>query len=149
MIPPFDAVSGQLPPGEHPATWVELCERFGGTAQRDALLQELGEVLRLLARAGCRRVDVDGSFVTRKAAPDDVDACWDTAGVDLDRLDERLWRSRSAQASNVPAGPWRCDLYIADAPADGLGLSMREFFQFDRNGLPKGIVVIDPQECLL
>jgi hypothetical protein len=31
MIPAFSANTGNLPPGEHPATWEEIVERFGHT----------------------------------------------------------------------------------------------------------------------
>ena len=35
-----------------------------------------------LSSAGCRLVYLDGSFVTRKERPGDIDACWDVQYVD-------------------------------------------------------------------
>ena len=40
--------------------------------------------------AGCRRVWLNGSFVTARDEPGDFDACWDTDEVDLDALDPVL-----------------------------------------------------------
>ena len=29
MLPPFDPITGRLPPGEHEAAWDEVVDRFG------------------------------------------------------------------------------------------------------------------------
>jgi hypothetical protein len=89
VIPDFDVTTGNLPSGEHLATWQELVDRFGHTAWRRRLLAGLFEALRLLKAAGCGRAYIDGSFVTAKEEPGDFDACWDADGVDFDRVDER------------------------------------------------------------
>jgi hypothetical protein len=48
--------------------------------------------------AGCRRVYIDGSFVTAKNGPNDFDACWEADGVNPDLLDPTLltWRDHRA-----------------------------------------------------
>lgn len=99
------------------------------------------DALRLLKAAGCLRVYVDGSFVTAKDEPGDFDACWDTEGVDFDLVYERLLifdRGRKTQKSAFLG-----ELFIADARADPQGTLFREFFQTDREGRRKGIVLID------
>jgi len=48
------------------------------------LIVTLRLVLGALTKAGCRRVYLDGSFVTSKPEPGDYDACWDIAGVDVE-----------------------------------------------------------------
>jgi hypothetical protein len=40
-----------------------------------------------LAVAGCRRVLIGGSFVTKKEHPNDFDGCYESFGLDLDILD--------------------------------------------------------------
>jgi hypothetical protein len=90
MLPAFDPDSGRLPAGEHVASWDEVVERFGWTERRRRMLDGLAEAIELLVTAGCRRVWVNGSFVTAKDEPGDFDACWDTDGVDLDALDPVL-----------------------------------------------------------
>jgi hypothetical protein len=41
---------------------------------------------------------------------------------------------------------YRGELFLADAQADPMGTLFRAFFQSDRNGNPKGIVVIELEE---
>ena len=75
MIPPPNAI-GELPPGVHAATLAEVETVFATTPRRRLLFEGLRQALENLARAGVRRVFIDGSFVTTKANPNDVDGCW-------------------------------------------------------------------------
>jgi hypothetical protein len=87
VLPAFDSASGFLSPGEHSASWDEVVDRFGWTPWRRRLLDGLAESLDLLVSAGCRRVWLNGSFVTAKEDPGDFDAVWDPEDVDDDLLD--------------------------------------------------------------
>ena len=141
MIPNFDAVTGNLPPGEHVATWPDLVERFGQTEWRRKLLAGLLEALRLLREAGCHRVYVDCSFVTAKEVPGDFDGCWEADGVDFDRIDARLLTFDKGRATQKAA--FLGELFVADWEADPHGTLFKAFFQLDREGRAKGIIVID------
>jgi hypothetical protein len=141
VIPDFDPVTGNLPIGEHVATWQDMLDRFGHTPWRQHLLAGLLEALRLLNAAGCLRAYVDGSFVTAKDEPGDFDACWEAEGVDFDLVDERLLTFDRGRATQKAA--FLGELFISDARADPQGTLFRDFFQTDREGRRKGIVVID------
>lgn len=141
MIPAFEAATGNLPVGEHRATWQELVERYGYTQWRQQLLAGLLDALLLLREAGCGRVWINGSFVTTKEQPGDFDGCWDSAGVDWDRLDERLLTFDAGRATQKAA--FLGELFVADFEADPQGTLFKDFFQVDREGRRKGIVVID------
>jgi len=52
-IPPFDPVTGLLPPGEHVASWDEVRERFGWNLLRRRLLDGLQQGLVALGASGC------------------------------------------------------------------------------------------------
>lgn len=140
MIPDFDT-TGNLPPGEHWVMWQELLERYGYTPWRRRLLDGLLDALRLLRAAACRRAYIDGSFITAKEEPGDFDACWDAQGVDFDLVDERLLTFDGGRATQKAA--FLGELFIADSEADPQGTLFRDFFQTDRDGHRKGIVVID------
>ena len=73
MIPEFDS-KGLLPKGVHRANWQETVNRFGSNRHRRELLRGLKEALDLPRDAGCRRVYLDGSFVTDREFPNDIDA---------------------------------------------------------------------------
>jgi Family of unknown function (DUF6932) len=141
VIPPFQS-DGNLPPGVHAAIWEEIADRFGSTPQRQRLLAGLKTALDALRAAGCRRIYLDGSFVTAKRTPGDFDACWDVTGVDPALLDPVLLifdQGRAAQKAKYGG-----ELFPAQLPNGITGLTFLEFFQIDKQtGRPKGIVVID------
>jgi hypothetical protein len=66
---------GYLPAGCHSATEEEVASRFGrGSARRRALMRRVREWLLLARAVGARRFVLDGSFVTEKQEPGDLDA---------------------------------------------------------------------------
>lgn len=74
MIPAFRP-DGYLPEGVHPASEADVTFRFGSTGQRRRRLALRVRRWVELARAvGATRLLIDGSFVTGKPRPDDVDA---------------------------------------------------------------------------
>ena len=142
-IPAYDA-RGNLPPGNYEATWADVAGHFGSGPAGEALLAGLRRALDVLA-AGCRRVWLDGSFVTDVEAregrpPGDVDVCWDLSGVDVARLAslapelhpllrEPAARRRRFGGDYVPV-------------AEPVVLGQLKAFQFDRDGERKGIVLL-------
>lgn len=116
-------------------------DRYGYTRWRRRLLKGLLNALQLLRAAGCRRAWLDGSFVTAKKEPDDFDVCWDAQGVNFDVVDERLLTFDKGRATQKAA--FLGELFIADAGADPQGTLFRDFFQTDRDGHRKGIIVIN------
>ena len=140
VIPPFNR-RGNLPPGIHAATRVELAARFGGTIHRTKLLDGLRRAMVSLRDAGCKRIYVDGSFVTAKKVPDDHDGCWELEGVDPEKLNPILLNFDNKRAAQKKE--FFGELYIADSRAEPSGTCFVEFFQRDRDGNTKGIVAID------
>jgi hypothetical protein len=141
MIPEFTAY-GLLPEGVHPATLEELSERFGGNERRRQLLRGLNEALRLLRAAGCRRVYINGSFVTAKERPNDIDVCWDINGVDADALDPVFFDFDDGRAAQKAR--FGVEFFPAQVPEGLTGRTFLEFFQTDKQtGEPKGIIVLE------
>ncbi|MEX0794057.1 MAG: hypothetical protein WD045_13050 [Pirellulaceae bacterium] len=74
MIPEFRN-DGFLPEGLHIASEAEATFRFGSsTPQRRRLILRLRRWIELAQMVGAQRLLVDGSFVTDKANPNDIDA---------------------------------------------------------------------------
>ncbi len=95
--------------------------------------------MELLAAVGCPRMRLDGSFVTTKEEPADFDACWDTSGVDLDLLDPIFFDLSSGRAQQKArfGGEFFPNVVEVDS-----GLEFADFFQNERDGGRKGIVVL-------
>lgn len=73
-IPPFRA-DGYLPEGLYLASEAEVTFRFGAsTPHRRRLALRLRRWVELARQVGCRRLLVDGSYVTARPEPHDVDA---------------------------------------------------------------------------
>lgn len=140
-------ITGCLSPGIHePADWSEFESRFGYNLHRRKLLAGLKTALYLLAEADCKVVYVNGSFVTTKEFPGDIDACWETDGIDWDRLAPIFTDFADHRAAQKAR--FGCEFFPADWRADHTGRTFLEFFQQDRDGTPKGIVRLDLERLL-
>jgi hypothetical protein len=140
MIPEFDE-RGNLPPGIHHATWNEIVTRYATSVRRRELLDGLLDALRSLKSAGCATAYLDGSFVTSKNHPGDFDACWESGGADLDRLDAELRDFSDRRAAQEAR--YGGELFPAEWPAQADGTTYLDYFQRDHKGRAKGVVAID------
>lgn len=68
---------GLLPPGTHETNLAEVREKMGWSRGRRRLIDGLQKALELMADCGVHRVYLDGSFVTDKNRPQDIDGCYD------------------------------------------------------------------------
>jgi hypothetical protein len=144
MIPAPNAI-GELLPGMHLATLAEVEAVFVTTPRRRRLFEGLRLAIQNLRAAGVRRVFIDGSFVTTKADPNDIDGCWEwTAEVHLDLLDPVLLDF--AQARQAMRDKYGVDFFLATWVEAGSGLTFLDFFQRNREDAPKGIVQLDLED---
>jgi hypothetical protein len=125
-------------------TWHELVSRFGYTEHRHKQLEGLRSALETLLETGCKRVYIDGSFVTAKVEPGDFDGCWEVNGVDPDKLDPVLLEFSNQRAAQK--AKYCGEFFLADASADPAGTRFIEFFQHDKDGNAKGIIALDLRE---
>ena len=145
-IPPFDPATGLLPAGEHVAGWDEVQDWFGWNVWRRQLLDGLAEGLAILAAAHCSRVWLNGSFVTTKEVPGDFDCVWSPIGVDRARITALapeildLSNHRAAQKLRFRGE------FFPNIVESASTKRFADFFQLDRDGTTKGIVVIDPTQ---
>lgn len=141
MVPEFQQ-DGNLPPGIHLASLEEIESRFAWNDHRQRLLSGLRRAIVALRAAGCRRLYLDGSFVTSKACPSDYDCCWEMLGVDhtaLDRVFLDFRDGRLAQKTKF-LGEFFPEHHTERATNCGF----LSFFQIDKeSGEAKGIVALD------
>ncbi len=133
MIPEFDEF-GYLPPGLHQATLPEIAERFGrGPELRRVQMESLRWLIDLSRRVGIARIVINGSFVTDKWEPNDVD-CLLLRSPDFPRDDDadaELWTGLPF-IQIVLVGETEFNLYL------------REIYATDRHGHPKGMIEVIP-----
>lgn len=145
MIPDLIDLPGSpwpvLPVGAHRATLVEVNSHFAYNHRRRQLFAGLMIASRSLAQAGCMRLFLDGSFVTKKPEPRDYDVCWDPDGVDRHQLDPVFTdfdNNRAAQKAKFGG-----EFFPSTASVGSNGRKFIDFFQADKfTSQPKGIVLI-------
>lgn len=131
--------AGTLIPGIHTMTLADFKNQFGmATRQRQYLFEKLERGLNNLRKAGVKVVYLDGSFVTRKAHPGDIDGCWDASPeIDLTILDSVFLDFEQRHLMKEKYG---VDFFISQTIEGASGKPFTDFFQTDRNGVEKGIV---------
>ena len=140
MIPSPHAL-GELTPGIHTATLDEIEAVFARIPRRHALFNGLLHAVQHLQASGVRRVFIDSSFVTTKAALNDVDGCWEWHdAVNIDALDPVLLAF--SQPRRAMQEKYGIDFFLANWMEAGSGLTFLEFFQLNRADEPKDIVMI-------
>jgi hypothetical protein len=146
VIPQFTG-EGLLPSGVHETDLEELKEKMGWSRKRRELLEGLEEALELMVSSGVVRVYLDGSFVTDKDRPNDIDGCYDLAE---DVTAEHLGRLAPIFPPN-PEGRadakrrFGVDLFPAAATELGSGQPFLRFFQTDREGRGRGVLSVELQ----
>ena len=137
-IPPIQE-NGELPPGEHQASLNEIETIYGCSSdRRKRLMSGLREATSNFALAGVTTLWIDGSFITDKESPNDIDGCWEyTTAVDLEKLNPIFLASREDMKKE-----FGLDFFIANIIEAGSGLPFPKFFQVNRDGYAKGILVV-------
>jgi hypothetical protein len=128
----------------HRASWSEFVDRFGGTARREDLLDQLRPALDALHGSGVDGVVIGGSLVGAKPAPGDVDLAFlqPTRGTSSDA--KAAVAALGAQARDVHVYP--ATALLTEAPTlKGIvpGWNMLEFFQHGRDGAARGVALLD------
>lgn len=144
MIPDFVDIGSLwkvLPPGVHNATLEEVENRFATNDQRKKLFSGLINAVKALRKAGCRKIYLDGSFITEKPIPGDFDVCWDDIGIDPTKLDPVFldFKDKRKKQRERFCG----EFFPANCLADGRHTFL-EYFQIDKDTeKAKGIICIN------
>lgn len=136
-----------LPPGVHWASLTEVEARFAVNEHRAWLFEGIVQVSAALARAKCRRMFLDGSYVSSKARPNDFDGCWDPIGVASLLLDPVLLDFTNERAAQK--AKYRGEMFISTmtngiVSSNDPSSTYLEFLQTEKNtGGRKGIIGIN------
>jgi len=144
MVPTFNK-EGALPLGEHEISLAEFEQVFVYNERRREIFNKFLKLIDDLRTINCSLIYVDGSYVTDKEEPGDIDVCWhEDEFIDWDRLKKELlilldleyprhWQQLVYSADVFPAN-------VYDSNAKKL---FKDFFQQHKEtGNPKGIIKI-------
>ena len=143
MIPDFIGIGGPwkvLPPGVHKSTLKEIEGRFATSDHRKHLFAGFKNGVIALQKAGCRKIYLDGSFITEKSIPGDFDVCWDRIGVDDKKLDPVFYDFKDKRKKQKER--FYGEFFPMHLFADRTHVFL-DYFQIDKyTGNAKGIICI-------
>jgi hypothetical protein len=132
MLPDFDEL-GYLPPGVHAATLDEVATRFGSESElRRVQFESPSWLMEAVRHAGIERVIINGSFVTSKREPNDVDIALQIG----DNVESTLPELR-ALLTGMPF------LEVQMLRRGDFEFLVEDIYCSDRDGQPKGVVEIE------
>lgn len=128
-----------LPSGIHTATLEQVETRFATNEKRKLIFEGFKKGVAELQIAGCKKIFLDGSFVSDKPEPGDFDACWEPIGINYSKLNPlfRDFEDSRKRQKEAFRGEFFPTNFLGDEEKDIL-----EFFQIDRYGNRKGILQI-------
>ncbi len=119
---------------------IEEIERvLGFNDHRKALIEGLRKAVENLRKAGVKRIWINGSFVTEKEFPNDIDGCWDPFNAVAEKLDPVLldWK-RDRMSMKEKYGVE----FFPNIVEGESGQYFYKFFQRNRSIESKGILLI-------
>ena len=133
MLPDFYD-NGNLPPGIHRCLLAEVVARFGrGSPEREVETTELVAFTHWARQAGIKRLLVDGSYVTRKQSPNDVDLVILPGPEQPEQAETALDMANTRPFLHIQ---------VALDAADLEQWAVKDF-GIDRSGIPRGVVEIE------
>jgi hypothetical protein len=146
MIPEFNH-NGNLPNGIHLTTIEEIEERFGYNLKRKKLITGLKKLINdFKEKTDCTQLFIDGSFVTNKLLPNDIDVCWASDGeLDYETIEIKmpiLFDFQNGRRNQQ--NEYSCDIFPAYLIEQGSQKLFIDFFQIDKiTNERKGILQIN------
>ena len=131
----------KLRPGIHECSLPEIKKKYGFNIQRLSLFQGLKEVVKILKSAGVKDIYIDGSFVSGKELPNDIDGCWmPTASMNTKKIDPVLLDFSNGRKKMKEK--YGVDFFLANVIEGSSGEPFLKFFQTDRDGNRQGVIKI-------
>lgn len=145
----FDENSGLLVPGEHKITIDEFEKMFVYNDRRKEIYGGFQKLIAIFTEIKCSHVYADGSFVTKKPYPSDIDVCWQMH-QDIGQRMLQLTKLKGIcaqifkQDRDYIKEHFFADVFPANDKEGKSGLMFKDFFQKCKHtNEQKGIVVID------
>lgn len=149
----FDESTGLLIPGEHKLALVDFEKTFVYNDRRRKIYSGFLKLIDIFNQIGCTHIYADGSYVTQKPHPGDIDVCWHMH-EEKEKRDKQLkqlfalcrpliFLNKKVNRAYVQH-EFSADVFPANSTEGLSGLMFKDFFQKDKHtNTQKGIIVID------
>ncbi|WP_017259513.1 DUF6932 family protein [Pedobacter arcticus] len=149
----FDKDTGLLIPGEYKLSIKEFEKEFVTNEERRIIFKGFQKLIKIFTAIECEYLYADGSFVTKKPFPSDIDVCWhmhnesskrDQQLEALLKICPPLFFLNKIENREYIQKEFCADVFPANTKERDSGLLFKDFFQKDKHtDEPKGIIVID------
>jgi len=126
-------------------SYEEVAYHFGKNPRRLKQLANALQFFRIFHACGCQWVYIDGSFVSTKEYPGDIDLCFDITSVDAETLEKEFPAFFDPKAIGKIHRDLQCHIFTFS----------EEFMQFfdmlseDREGNLKGFVKLNLKDLVI
>jgi len=120
-------------------SYEELKYHFGTNPRRMDQINNALQFFRIFHKGGCQTVFIDGSFISKKKYPEDIDLCFDMTGVNTERLKELFPQFFNRNEMGKIRRNTLCHiLYFTDTDK-----TLFDLLQYDRDGNFKGFAKLN------
>ena len=126
-------------------TFEEFKHHFGTNPRRMGQINNALPFFKIFHSCGCKAVYVDGSFVSKKTYPEDIDLCFDINNIDAEKLEKEFPQFFDVQEIGRIRGDLQCHIFHFDENNKRLLRILEE----DRDGDPKGLVKLNLKDIHL
>jgi hypothetical protein len=123
----------------------ELSHHFGTNPRRLRHLENALQFFRIFYACGCRFVYIDGSFVSTKIYPEDIDLCFDTTGIDSDKLEKEFPAFFEPNGVGEIHRDLQCHIFTFSETSPRFFDMLSE----DREGNPKGFIKLNLKDLTI
>ena len=123
-------------------TYEEFVQHFGTNQQRMEQIQNSLPYFRIFHSCGLRIVYVDGSFVSKKKYPEDIDICFDITGISEERIKSVFPKFWDINERGRIRRDLKCHIFtFTQEDTESFDL-----LSTDRDYNPKGLIILDLNE---
>ena len=119
-------------------TYEQFEQHFGTNPTRMRQFNNALPFLRIFRACGCQAVYIDGSFVSKKKYPQDIDLCFDITGMDVEKLKMEFPQLFDPNEMGRIHRDLQCHIFTFEQN----NTRLFEMLGKDRDGNPKGFVKI-------
>jgi hypothetical protein len=120
-------------------SYEEFKHHFGTNSRRMDQISNALQFFRIFHSCGCQTVFVDGSFVSMKKYPEDIDLCFDITGVPNEKMEELFPQFFDPNEIGKIHRNSLCHIFHFNAT----DTTFFDFLQNDRDGYIKGLVKLN------
>jgi hypothetical protein len=123
-------------------TYEEFVQHFGTNQQRMEQIQNSLPYFRIFHSCGCRIVYVDGSFVSKKKYPEDIDICFDITGIQEEKIIRVFPKFLDVNERGRIRRDQKCHIFTFTQE----DTELFDLLNIDRDDNSKGLVILDLNE---